>query len=204
MMRECSVKCRMAWSCGAGVFSGEHILFSGSEQQEVQQQLRLVISDAHQHDTWECRARESPPTADSHALRAAEACVRARMYLKSSKEHLGVGGWGTAPCPPSGRGGELPGMIPSSSNRSGKRRKNVISCHFVNLWTQTFSFSSLFACLICPLSEQTRWTSTEEEKCPAGGDSGGLWRGFRLQRSKCVCVWQNHTQSFLLALITFQ
>lgn len=28
----------------------------------------LVISDAYQHDAQECRARESPPTADSHAL----------------------------------------------------------------------------------------------------------------------------------------
>lgn len=131
------------------------------------------------------------------------ACGRACIW-RAAKSIWGWGGGGLLLVHPVEGGGELPGMIPSSSNRSGKRKKNVISCHFVNLWTQTFSFSSLFACLICPLSEQTRWTSTEEEKCPAGGDSGGLWRGFRLQRSKCVCVWQNHTQSFLLALITFQ
>lgn len=38
------------------------------------------------------------------------------------------------------------------------------------------------------MSEQTRWTSTEEEKRPAGRVSGWLWCRLRLQRSKCGCV----------------
>lgn len=48
---------------------------------------------------------------------------------------------------------------------------------------------SLHFCLSCLLSEQTRWTSTEEEKRPTGGESRGLWCRLRLQRSKCGFEW---------------
>lgn len=150
-----------------GVLSEKHILFAGSEQQETHQQLRLVISDAHQHDTQECRARESPPTADSHALRAAEECgslcpvyVRSCINLKSRKVHLQEdrvkvpvvfkptlclqpgSACRFAPCPL--REGFLwqGGFLPDGSGRG----RDLICCHFLNSWTQTLSKASLPFC----------------------------------------------------------
>lgn len=97
--------------------------------------------------------------------------------------HPDSGCW-FAPCPVSG--GFWQGGFPPDRSGKGERFDLLPLPEF--MITNPFIFLPHCLSVIRPLSEQTRWTSTEEEKCPSGGDSGGLWRGLRLQRSKCVCV----------------
>lgn len=160
MKTECSVKCRVALVCSAGVFSVAHIPLL----QETHQQPRLVISDAQQYDTQECRTRESPPTADSHALRAAKVCgsLCRCVYAYIWRAVKCIGGVFKVPsvfqatlclhpgpgcrcaaCPLSG--GFWQGGFPPDRSRE-ERGKDLICCHFLNLWTQTHFPPSLPFC----------------------------------------------------------
>lgn len=72
--------------------------------------------------------------------------------------------------------------------RQNGRPRFTVTFNFMNALTFSTPPLIAFLTLFFPLSDKARRTSTEEEKCPAGGESGGLWWWLRIQRSKCGYV----------------